>query len=211
MKKLILILSSLLLSSCISSQDTPDISYYSLDNTTQNIPSNVSNKTILRVMPASVVQQYSGKSFVYRTSKTNYLSDPYRQFLLAPSLQITQYLTNTMQNSLDATIVNSDSLLIASYVVQFDVSKFYADYQNKKAPLALTSINAMLYYVTLTNTTKIGEKIFSAQQSITPNNPASLIDGYNKNLLSISEDIDTWLGEKITENAKATTQLAPPP
>lgn len=208
MKKLTLLLSCLLLSACITSKDTPNISYYSLDNATQSVPSDIASKTIVRVMPVSIVPQYSVKSFVYRTSETNYISDPYRQFLLAPSLQITQYLTNTMQNDLDVTIVNSDSLLIANYVVQFDVSKLYADYQHKDAPLALTSINALLYHVTATSTTKIAEKTFSAEQAITPNDAKSLIDGYNKNLTAISNEADAWIAEHIAKNDEVAKQQA---
>ena len=208
MKKLTLLLSCLFLSACVSGKDTPNISYYSLENATQSVPSDTASETVVRVMPVSIVPQYSVKNFIYRTGETNYVSDPYRQFHLAPSLQITQYLTNAMQDELDVTIVSADSLLIANYVVQFDVSKLYADYQNKNAPEAMTSISALLYYVTPTRTAKIGEEIFSAQQAIAPNDAKSLIKGYNKNLTAISNEADTWIAQHIAENDKATKDKA---
>lgn len=192
---------SLFLNACASHQAAPEINQYSLStlNPHQKQINNsaLKNKTILRIVPASIATQFSGKSFVYRESDSQYISDPYNQFLVAPNLQTTNVVSGYLTRSANALVTNSESLLLANYALQLNIQAFYADYRDKTHPTAITIIQANLYKISEGVTSLVSEKTFKQNQIITPNNPNDLIKAYDNNLEKIATKLSAFINTNL--------------
>lgn len=189
---------SLLLTACAGGKTTPPIETYSLNPTplAQNLSSS-KNQNVTRIMTASIAPQFSNDSFIYRLSSAQYLTDPYRQFLTAPNIEVSTYLENKLTPLLNTTLVSSDNLTPANFILQENITQLYADYQNKSMPEAVTSIQFILYHYDNGVTKQISTLSLSAKTSIMPNNPTSLIDGYQNNLDKIAEKLSIFLNKQL--------------
>lgn len=191
------IILSLLLTACTGSKQTPPIETYSFSPTITQQTSSASKANVLRMIPASISPQFSNYSFIYRTSKTQYLVDPYRQFLTAPNIEITTYLENDLAPSLNATLVSTDNLTPANYILQANITGLYADYQNKSAPEAVISIQFVLYHCDHGVTKQIGTILLNEKTSIKPNDAASLMEGYQSDLDKMTEKLSAFVNKQL--------------
>lgn len=201
MKKILTLISisSLLLTACVGSKKTPTIETYSFAPlATTPVASTTKAKTV-RLMPASISPQFSNYSFIYRTSNTQYLLDPYRQFLSSPNAEITAYLQNALMPSLNATLIASDNLMTANYMLQENVTALYADYQNKSAPKAVIGIQFILYHCKNGETSQIAIITLNEETNIAPNDPSSLIEGYQRDLDKIAKKLSLFINKNMSK------------
>lgn len=195
MKKTLSIITilSLALTACGGSKKTPAIETYSFAPITISPTSISQKKTVLRIAPASIAPQFSNYSFIYRTSNAQYLIDPYRQFLTAPSIEVTSYLQNQLAPSLNATLISTDNLMSAEFILQENITELYADYRNKSAPEAVVSMQFILYRCEKGITKQVGILTLSEKTNVKPNDPASLIAGYQSNLNKMVEKLSRFI------------------
>lgn len=196
MKKIIPVLTfSCVLAACASKQATPPIETFSFSPNTQT--ASISHTQTVRMMSASITPQFSNYSFIYRTSTAQYITDPYRQFLAAPNIEITTYLENKLASSLNANLISSDNLALANYVLQENITELYADYRDKSTPEAVITIQFILYQCNGDNKSLMGTTTLTEKTTIAPNNPTSLIAGYQSDLDNISQQLSDFINQKI--------------
>ncbi|MES2204708.1 MAG: hypothetical protein V4496_05750 [Pseudomonadota bacterium] len=198
MKKITaLITLSTLLTACASHKPTPPIETYSLPSTTLTQTATLSKQdNVIRMMPATIAPQFSNAAFIYRVSSVQYLTDPYRQFLTAPNIEISSYLENHLAVSPKMMLISSDNLTPANFVLQENITELYADYQNKLAPEAVLSIQFILYHCDNGVMKQVGTTTLSEKTSIKPNDPTSLLAGYQSNLDKMTKKLSQWINLK---------------
>lgn len=197
-KTLLTLIVSLSLAACVGHEKTPPIETYSLATATASIKQTSSqNKHIMRMMPASIAPEFSNYSFIYRTSNSRYLVDPYRQFLSSPNAEITSYLQNALAPTLQATLIASDNLMTANFVLQENITALYADYQNKSAPEAVMEIQFILYQCKGGTTSQISTLNLSERTPIAPNDPTSLIKAYQNDLDKMTGKLSVFINQQL--------------
>jgi len=199
MKKTLAIIStlSLALVACTGSKNTPAIETYSFTPVTISATDAPVKNTVLRITPAAITPQFSNYSFIYRISDTQYLVDPYRQFLTAPSIEITSYLKSQLAPSLNSTLISTDSLMSAQFILQENITEFYADYQHKSAPEAVISVQFILYHCENGVTKQAGTLTLSEKTRIEPNNPTSLLKGYQSDLDKMTKELSSFINKHL--------------
>ncbi|MBP9726415.1 MAG: hypothetical protein KBD83_02980 [Gammaproteobacteria bacterium] len=201
MKKTLFTLSilTLALTACMTHEKTHPIETYSFAPVTAQPSSSSPQKaSVLRMMPANITPQFSNYFFIYRESTTKYLTDPYRQFLTAPNTEITTYLHNHLGPLVNTKLVTSDNLTTANFILQENITELYGDYQNKSAPEAITSIQFILYSNENGSPTQIGAVTLNEKTTIAPNNPESLMKGYQQNLDNIAEKASVFINQYVS-------------
>ena len=201
MKKTLIFIAilSITLAACTGSKKTPPIQTYSFAQTTSSSTkeNNTKENNVVRMMPASIVPQFSNYAFIYRVSSVQYLTDPYRQFLTAPDTEITAYLNNRLAPSLNAALISNDNLAPANFILQGHITELYADYQNKSTPEAVMSIQFILYQCDNGVTKQVGTITLSEKTNIKPNDPASLLEGYQHDLDKIAGKLSTFINHTL--------------
>jgi hypothetical protein len=190
---------TLALTACMTHEKTHSIETYSFAPvaTTQLSSSAPQKVSVLLMMPANITPQFSNYFFIYRESTTKYLTDPYRQFLTAPNTEITTYLQNHLGPLVNTRLVTSDNLATAHFILQENITELYADYQNKLAPEAVTTIQFNLYSNEIGVPEEIGSVIINEKASIAPNNPESLMKGYQQNLDNIAAKASIFINQYV--------------
>lgn len=186
------------LTACVNAQPTPPIETYALPSPTPIPPTGVS-KTRLLMMPATIAPQFSDVALIYRTSETQYLLDPYRQFLTAPSLQISNYLQNRLKNKVKATLLGADHPLAANYTLQININDLYADYRHKTAPVAIVSMEFTLYHAKNSVMRQVGYLTLRESTPVAPNNPNALLQGYQQDLENMLPSLNNFLNKMLCD------------
>ena len=199
MKKTFLILAiSLGLTACVGSKKTPAIETYSFAPITAQAKHTAApNNPVIRMMPASISPEFSNDSFIYRVSETQYLIDPYRQFLSSPNAEVSAYLHNALTPTLHATLIASDNLMTAGFMLQENITALYADYQNKSAPEAVMTIQFIVYQCKGGETIQLDTITLSERTPIAPNDPASLIKAYQTDLDKMTEQLSVLINQQL--------------
>lgn len=191
---------SFLLTACVGGKQSPAVETYSFTpKVMQPIADTPHNSTVIRMMPATITPEFSNNAFIYRTSEMQYRIDPYREFLAAPNTEITIYLEHLLAPSLNATLVSSDNLTPANFVLQENITELYADYQNKTKPQAVLSIQFILYRCENSVMKQVGTMSLSEKTPIKTNDPASLLEGYQSNLNNITKKLRVFINQKLAE------------
>lgn len=193
----ILALCATSLAACVSSQPTLPIETFALPASTAPT-STVTSNAILFVSPANIAPQFSNFSFMYRISDTQYLTDPYRQFLSAPNIQISNYLQNQLSRSVNATVIGPNSLLTANVVLQENINALYADYRDKIAPVAVLDITFTLYQLNNGKAVQVGTLALRENTPVAPNDPNALLQGYQKDLDKMLPKLSGFLRKQLT-------------
>ena len=185
---------SIALASCVGGKKTPSIESYSFTpKAIQQASTSSQNNAVIRMMPANITPQFANASFVYRTSAMQYRIDPYRQFLTAPNTEVTTYLESDLAPLLSATLISGDNLTPANFILQENITELYADYQNKSAPEAVISIQFILYRCDNGVMKQVGMTTLSEKTSIKPNDPVSLLEGYQEDLDKMAKKLSKWI------------------
>lgn len=188
---------SFLLTACVGGKQAPAVETYSFTPKAIQSSSAIShNSTVIRMMPATITPQFSNNAFIYRTSEIQYRIDPYREFLAAPNTEITIYLERLLGPSLKATLVSSDNLTPANFVLQENITELYADYQNKTKPQAVLSIQFILYRCENSVMKQIGTISLSEKTPIKPNDPTSLLEGYQSNIGKMTKQLSVFVNSQ---------------
>lgn len=201
MKKILPVITTILslaLASCVGGKQTPSMETYSFTpKTTQQTVVSPKKTVVIRIIPANITPQFANNAFIYRVSKMQYLIDPYRQFLTAPNIEISTYLENNLAPLLNATLISNDNLAPANFILQENITELYADYQNKSAPDAVLSIQFILYHCDKGVTKQLSTLTLSEKTSIKPNDPTSLLEGYQSNLDKMMRGLSVYITQSI--------------
>ena len=192
-KILICIAISGLLSACIHHQATPTTQTYNLAIPTHTDTTHNQKSICVRVLPVIINSPYSGQQFVYRESAHQYTEDPYHTFVSAPSNLLTQYVIQALNNDKAIDAIGITNLANSEYLLQLNVTALYADYRDRKHPLAITAVTASLYRKHNHETQHLKTQAIAYQTDVPANDPNRLLMGYQHNLNAIVHQLEDML------------------
>ena len=95
-------------------------------------------KTVLKVRPFQVSPAYQGKEMVYRLGDTQFETDYYNTFFVAPAPALSQQAEEWLGRSgLFGHVVDSTSQLADTHVLEAVVNAMYGDFRDKAHPKAV--------------------------------------------------------------------------
>jgi uncharacterized lipoprotein YmbA len=169
------------LTSCISVH-YPKRDQYMLNAKLPTKGARVSNK-ILAINSVRIAPQFSGFSFVYRTSDINYIKDYYNIFFNPPEQQIQQYIVNYLQARNLFKYVDDAGILHPDYILYSKVTALYADYRNREHPMGVMAIRFTLLKVSKSHI--VLDKTIQARIPLQRKDTTSLVNAWNQGLEKI--------------------------
>jgi ABC-type uncharacterized transport system auxiliary subunit len=131
-----------------------------------------------------VTPQFSNVNFIYRTSKINYLTDYYNEFLTLPSNLINQAITKYLSyTNIFRFVTNEDHITNMKYLLKSDVLELYADYRDHNHPKAVMRIKFNLFRINSSGkNTMLLNKTLSAAAPLRCKDSKSLVNAWNVDL-----------------------------
>lgn len=181
LRNIIIILITITLVGCISVH-YPKREQYMLNAKLTTKGERVANK-ILAINGINIAPQFSGFSFVYRTSDINYVKDYYHMFFNPPAQQVEQYMVNYLQARNLFKYVDDVGILHPDYVLYSKVTALYSDYRNSAHPKGVIAIRFVLLRV---NKSRIVlDKTIQARIPLQRKDSVSLVHAWNQGLEKI--------------------------
>ena len=191
MKRLgILVEASLLLAlgifnSCISLERSyPEKRYFVIQVAEPKRPG-ADNGQILSVANLNISPRFSDRSFVYRTSETEYETDFYNQFLSAPAILITEETRKALAASPFKFVVGPASPLTPNFVLEGSINALYGDFRNPSAPSAVLEVEFFLHSENPARPGVVLQKIYRKAVPLKERSPQALAQGWSAALEAI--------------------------
>ncbi|MCL5260253.1 MAG: hypothetical protein M1561_01010 [Gammaproteobacteria bacterium] len=171
----------LLVSGCFSVKHI-DRKQYLLD--VKNFPAKKAPKCacILEINQLTATPPFDQLSFIYRISDTQYITDFYHSFLVAPTQQLSGLLTNRLYATGH---IKQLAFTSSHYKLYPKLTKFYADYRDRNHPKAIIAMQIMLSKETKSTQAILLDKNFIVQVPIQEKNSDCLLAAWNKGVATI--------------------------
>jgi cholesterol transport system auxiliary component len=131
--------------------------------------------------------RYAERSFIYRTSETEYESDFYNQFLSAPAVMITEEMRRALAASTKFKhVVGPTSPLTADYVLEGSINSLYGDFRKPSAPAAVLEIEFFLHNENPGNSGVVLQKRYLKSVPLKEKSPEALAKGWSEALEAIA-------------------------
>lgn len=173
----------------------PQKAYFVLaPDTGAQTPSAGPGTGILSLKPLNIVPSFNSREFVYRLQDDQYARDYYNLLLTDPTSQFTQCIRNWLNRSgVFQYVVNANSELEPTYVLETSIREFYGDFRNYASPSAVLDLQIFLLQEQDYEYHVIYAKEFHKVISITACTPEALVKGYNTALTEILLDLENDL------------------
>jgi len=181
LRNIIIILITMTLVGCVS-MHYPKRDQYMLNAKLPTKGERVSNK-VLAINSVNIAPQFSGFSFVYRTTDINYTKDYYHIFFNSPAQQIEQYIVNYLQARNLFKYIDDAGVLHPDYVLYSKVTALYADYRNSAHPKGVIAIRFTLLRVKKPRI--LLDKTIQARIPLQRKDTISLVHAWNQGLEKI--------------------------
>ena len=110
----------------------PEKRYFMMEVSRTGAVTLVGKQFKLRMQRLSFSPEFAGKNFVYRTDPMTYEQDYYNGFFIAPGSMLTRKVRQWLQDcGLFQYVSDSSGLIDTPYVLQGEVTSFYADFSEK--------------------------------------------------------------------------------
>lgn len=127
------------------SRQAYDKKYYVLNATRQAQPTGVETDITLEVRRFTIDSAFAGKGLVYRTGQFEYESDFYSEFLVSPSVMITEKTRNWLSGSgLFKRVLDIASQIDPTHTMEGNITAFYGDLRDKSSPQATMEMRVFL-------------------------------------------------------------------
>lgn len=193
---LILLLSACILSGCMRlGQRPPTKTSYVITAQRTAKAEESRDTTVLQVMPVRISPRFNGRSFVYRQDTSQYQMDFYNGFLIAPANLVQEEIVRWLSASgRFAHVSSSAGPLPPDYLLLGRISELYGDYRSK-APTALLAIEFMLLNPRAADHPVRFQQNYRSEVALTRTGADALVEGWNKALTGILENLEKNLGE----------------
>jgi hypothetical protein len=158
------------------------------------------SQSIIEIRRFTIDSAFSAKSLTYRTSKVEFKSDFYNEFLISPVSMITEKTRNWLSASgLFQRVLDQGSYLEPTHVIEANIISCYGDYRDKLSPNAVMEIRFFLLE------TKAGKepiivfgKSYKSHIPLEFEGPAGLISALDSCLVEILTDLEKDIFEKLS-------------
>jgi len=192
--KLFLIMLSMIVPGC--SQKFYEKQRYILDVQRASPASDIKNANIMEVRRFMIDRAFSAKGLTYRTGEYEYESDFYNEFLVSPSVMITEKVRNWLSASgLFRMVTNPGSYVESTHVIEGNIVALYGDYRDKTSPAAVMEIRIFLLKAKATEEPVIVfGKTYKSSVMLESEGAEGLIEGFDECLENILKSLESDLG-----------------
>lgn len=108
-------------------------------------PARQSHDAVLAVRSFSIDPLYDGRGLKYRKGESEYETDFYNEFVLAPQVLLTSQTRNWLSRSgMFETVLEPGSLIEPTHILEGNVLVLHGDFRDGKAPQAVMQIRFFL-------------------------------------------------------------------
>lgn len=180
---------ALLLSVCACvnvEKSYPDKRYFVLEGQSRGAAVDAKATGVLLVSSLRVSPRYDGKSFIYRRSESNFESDFYHQYLVAPGAMLTEEVRRGLiQGQVAQYVVGTSSQLEPTHVLEGTVDALYGDFRDTGAPKAVLEMEFFLTKESPTKAEILTRKRYAKTIAVNGRSPEALVKGWNEALSEI--------------------------
>jgi cholesterol transport system auxiliary component len=156
-------------------------------------------KGILVVCRFTIDAAYAGRGLVYRLDEHRYESDAYNEFLISPTVMITEKTRDWLAGSgLFAQVVGTGSGVEATHRIEANITALYGDFRDKAAPMAVVE---MRFFLLRTESGIDPEIVFAkpyrAACDVKTATPEGLIAGFDDCLRTILTELEKDLADAV--------------
>lgn len=146
----------------------------------------VTNGQVLSMPTLHISPRFADRDFVYRTSQTEFESDFYNQFLIAPAVMITEEARRALAASSGFKfVVGPASPLTPNYILEGSINALYGDFRNPGAPAAVLEIEFFLHNENPANPGIAMHKRYMQVVALKERSPEALVRGWSEALQAI--------------------------
>jgi hypothetical protein len=154
------------------------------------------NGQVLSVANFHISPRFADRSFVYRTSDTEYETDFYHQFLTPPVILITEETRKALASSPFKFVVGPASPLTPDYVLEGSINALYGDFRNSSAPSAVLEIELFLHNEDPARPGVVLQKQYRKSVALKERSPQALARGWSDGLAAIVAEFVADLGAR---------------
>lgn len=153
---------------------------------------------ILAVREFTIDPLYAGRSLVYRKSESQYESDSYHQFVIAPQALLTSQTRQWLSRSgMFTTVLESGSLVGPTHILESTVLALYGDFRDRSQPQAVLQIRIFLIAGTRAQPEVIFTKDYGASQQAEAPTADALVAAFDRCLEQILSALEADLGKAL--------------
>ncbi len=155
-----------------------------------------SKDIILAIQSFNSSELYADKSFVYRIAKSEYETDFYNRFLVAPDDMLTQITRKWLSDSgVFKLVLESGTYTDATEMLEGNLLALYGDFENKDNPKATVRIR--FFVIKLSDKSVLFSKTYEVSSAAKDNSIESLVDAYNESIKQILTQLEKDLQKNL--------------
>ena len=183
---------------CVSLERSyPEKRYFVIEATDVKRSDPAAAGPILSVVNLQISPRYADRSFVYRTSATEYELDFYNQFLSSPAVMITEETRKILAaSSKFRFVVGTTSSLAANYLLEGSINALYGDFRKPSAPAAVLEIEFFLHDETPGNPGIALQKRYVKSVPLDERSPEALVRGWSEALEAVVATLVADMAER---------------
>jgi cholesterol transport system auxiliary component len=146
---------------------------------------------ILVVRRFSVDPTYESKGLMYRKGESEYQTDFYHEFLIAPEVIISGQTRNWMsQSGLFTTVLEPGSMIQPTHVLEGNILALYGDFREPASPRVVMEIRIFLIDNESSETAILFSRDYRASRPAEAQTPEALIAAFNQCLEQILNSLE---------------------
>jgi len=141
-----LVVVPLMLVGCVNlNKSYPEKRSFALDLKSEQPPTSTAGSAVLRVSRFRVSPMFAGRAMVYRLGELQYDNDFYSEWLVSPSVLLTEQVQGWLSKSNRFQFVLTGMNHVEpTHVLEGTVTEFYGDYRSSGSPQAVFAVELML-------------------------------------------------------------------
>jgi cholesterol transport system auxiliary component len=154
---------------------------------------------ILAVRPFTIGPAFSSQGLVHRKTSSEYEVDFYNEFLIAPQVMIATATRRWLTASgLFQAVLEPDSLVEPTHVLEGNVLALYGDFRDRSAPSAHLTLRVFLLDVANRSSPAVVlDKTYTAGSALALPSPEGLVAALDLCLQTVLEELDKDLAAKF--------------
>lgn len=149
-------------------------------------------KAVLAVPRFTIDAAYANRGLVYRLDEHRYESDAYNEFLISPTVMITERTRDWLtQSGLFAQVLGSGSGAEPTHRIEANIAALYGDFRDKRAPKAVMEIRFFLLRIEGgADPVIVMAKSYAATADVATAGPEGLVAGLDRCLQTILTELE---------------------
>jgi ABC-type uncharacterized transport system auxiliary subunit len=157
-----------------------------------------SRDVVLAVRSFTIDPAYDSRSLLYRKGESEYESDFYNEFLVAPQVLISSQTRNWLaQSGVLKTVLEPGSLVEATHILEGNVLALYGDFRGQSLPQAVVEIRVFVVTSRSSRPEVVFTRDYRASQQAKERTADALVAALNQCLAQILSELEEDLGKVL--------------